>query len=82
MIVLNHLVPIPNISNSSKLALFIRHLFVNGNFRFGHILYDPNEFNSDLTARIDTTCLVQIPWQTTDITQSSLLPWEVTIFCN
>lgn len=76
MSVLNHLVS--NTLKSSKLALFICHLFVSGHFRFGHILYDPKVFNSDLITEIYANCSVQIPWQTTDISQSSPLPWRVS----
>lgn len=61
-----------NLSNFSlfyNLAHFICHLFIDGHFRFGHILYDPKVFENQLLTEIDTVCPVQIPWQTNDITQ-------------
>lgn len=72
---------ITNISitpNFHNLALFICHLFIDGHFRFGHILYDPNVFDYRLSNEIDSVCAVHIPWLTTDITQPSSLPWNST----
>lgn len=62
---------VPNISNFHNLALFICHLFVGGSFRYGDIIYDPNVFDGHLTTQIDSICPVQVPWQITDITQST-----------
>lgn len=61
----------PDFRNS---ALFICYSFIGGNFRHGHILYDPNLFNDNLISEIDSNCPSQIPWLATDITKSSLLP--------
>lgn len=75
--VLNILTPTsPSISNVHNLAMFICHLFIDGNFRYCHILYDPKVFDNQLTNQIDSICLVQIPWLTSDITQGSLSPWQ------
>lgn len=68
---------IPNLvvsPNFRNLALFICYTFIGGNFRHGHILYDPNIFNDNLISEIDSNCPAQIPWQATDIIQLSLLP--------
>lgn len=65
-----------NISNFHNLALFICHLFIDGGFRNGHILYDPKVFDNHLITKIDLTCLVKIPWLTTDVTQHFALPWD------
>lgn len=64
------------ISNFHNLVLFICHLFIDGHFRFGHILYDPNVFDDHLTFEIDSVCSVPIPWLTTDMTQPFSLPWK------
>lgn len=65
-----------NISNFHNLALFICHLFIDGGFRHGHILYDPKVFDNHLITKIDSICLVKIPWLTTDFTQPSTLAWH------
>lgn len=76
MAALNLLVPsVSNILSFHNLALFICHLFIGGQFRNGHILYDPKVFNDDFPSRIDSICPAQIPWLLTDITQPSSLPW-------
>lgn len=61
-----------------NLALFICHLFIDGGFRNGHILYDPSVFDGHLITEIGLMCSVEIPWLTTDITQPSSSPWSST----
>lgn len=75
---LNLLLNILNISHFHNLALFVCHLFIGGNFRIGHILYDPKVFDDHLISKIDSVCQLQIPWLTTDITQHSLMPPHVS----
>lgn len=58
--------------NFHTLALFICHLFKDGNFRSAHLLYEPSAFDDRLLGEISLSCPLQIPWKTTDITQSSL----------
>lgn len=53
------------------LALFLCHLFVDGNFRSTHILYQPNAFDFDLLSQISSVCSQPIPIYVTDVTQ----PW-------
>lgn len=67
---------IPNIPNLYNLAVFICHLLIDGHFRSGHILYDPNVFDGHLITEINSICPRQFPWQTTDITQNSIRPWS------
>lgn len=64
--------PLAESLNFHSLALFICHLFIDGHFRFGHIIYDPKVFHGQLLTEIDSMCSVQIPWQSTDISQSVL----------
>lgn len=68
----------PNISNYHNLALFICHLFIDGHFHTGHILYDPNVFCDSLIGEIDTICPQSIPWINTDVTTQDdiLLTWN------
>lgn len=55
-----------------QLALFVCHLFIDGNFRSAHILYKPNVFEyNEFMAHIDSNCPEQMPLYLTDITQ----PW-------
>lgn len=52
---------------------------MDGNFHTGHILYDPNAFNSDLlfsVTEIQLICPNSIPWLTTDVTQLPIHSWE------
>lgn len=56
-----------------NLAIFICHLFIDGHFREGNILYDPKVFNDRLLVEIESVCPSQIPWQPNDITQSHLV---------
>lgn len=58
-----------------NLALFICHLFIDGGFRNGHILYDPSVFDGHLITEIGSNCSAEIPWLMTDITQPSSQPW-------
>lgn len=75
MTALNLLTPkLFNISNLYNLALFICHLFNDGQFQIGHILYDPKVFDGSLVTKIDSICL--IPWLKFDITQNSSLTWH------
>lgn len=66
---------ISNPLNAHNLAIFICHLFIDGHFRYGHILNDPNVFDDRFISEIDSICVAKIPWLTTDITQSTSLPW-------
>lgn len=65
----------PDIPNFHNLALFICHLFIDGSFRTGHILYDPNIFDGDFITQIDSICPHSIPWESTDIREPSLVSW-------
>lgn len=69
---------VANISSFYTLALFICHLFIDGNFRYGHILYDSQVFDGQFTTKIDSICSVKVPWLTTDINQPSPLPWHAS----
>lgn len=60
----------PDIQAFYNLAVFICHLFADGNFRTGQILYDPNMFNGHLISAIDSYCPHRIPWTFIDITQT------------
>lgn len=64
------------VSNFHSLALFICHLFVDGNFKTAHILNDPNIFDGHLIADVVSICPRHVPWITTDVTQKSALPWQ------
>lgn len=44
---------------------------MDGNFRNGHILYDPDIFDGHLVTEIESICPRPFPWQTTDITRPS-----------
>lgn len=65
----------PDIQRFYKLSLFICHLFIDGNFQTGHILFDQNAFDSCLITTIDSTCSQKISWTMTDIT----LPRKTTV---
>lgn len=54
------------------LALFICHLFIDGQFRTAHFVYKSSTFDSDLLLQIDKLCPARIPSYSTDLT----LPWE------
>lgn len=62
--------------NFQYLALFICHLFGDGNFRTVHILFKPITFNFDLLMQIDSVCPAPIPLYLTDITQPWEWPWN------
>lgn len=66
----------PEVPNFYNLALFICHLFIDGNFRTGHILYDPNIFDDQLISKIDSVCPHTIPWLTTDVTEATSSHWQ------
>lgn len=67
-------IKLPNFHN---LALFICHLFIDGQFRNGHIFYDPNVFQvGQLISEIQSTCPTSIPWISTDVTDKPVLPWK------
>lgn len=65
----------PDIQRFYKLSLFICHLFIDGNFQTGHILFDQSAFDSRLITAIDSTCSQKISWMMTDIT----LPRNTTV---
>lgn len=54
-------------SNFLNLSVLICQLFVGGNFRMAHILYHQEAFDDRLFNAIDSTCPLQIPMITTDI---------------
>lgn len=68
---------VPSATNFQTLALFICKLFIGGRFRNLHTLFDPNVFDDHLTTDLDSICTNQISWHSTDVTQPSLLPWNV-----
>lgn len=70
---------VPNTSNFYHLARFICHLFIDGKFQVGHILYEPSAFDGRLITEIESICPHSIPWQTTDITQD-IEPWNAYLF--
>lgn len=61
-----------------NLAIFICHLFIDGHFRQGNILYDPKVFNDRLLVEIDSVCPSRIPWQSNDVTQLYLSDCHVS----
>lgn len=63
----------PNITN---LALFICYLLIAGQFRTGHILFDPSQFNPQFTVEFQLNCPKSIPWLMTDVTKSFSSPWQ------
>lgn len=65
-----------NISNFNDLALFICHLFVDGHFRTGHILYNQNLFDGHLISEFNSVCPETIPWLMTDVTKTSSVLWD------
>lgn len=60
---------IPNTTPFHSLALFICHLFIDGKFRSGHVLYEPNALDDRIFTEIKSICPEPMPWQTIDITQ-------------
>lgn len=69
----------PNISGSSNfynLAIFICQLFTDGQFRTGHIIYDPNVFSSELITEIQLNCPYSIPWIMTDVNRPPSQLWQ------
>lgn len=65
-----------NNSSFQNLAFFICHLFIDGRFRTGHILHDPNTFPvAQFIAEIQSICPHSIPWLLTDVMEPSQLPW-------
>lgn len=69
---------VSNILSFRNLALFICHLFIDGHFRQGHILYDRKVFDDQLMTKIDSICSVKIPWLMTDISQQPSLPMHMS----
>lgn len=69
-----------NIPNYQNLTIFICHLFMIGNFRTGHILYDPHIFDGRVLTKIGTNCTRSIPWITTDFTKPYSLLWKFDDF--
>lgn len=67
---------IPHEPNFHSLALFICHLFIDGNFRSTHILYESNAFDFELLNHIDSVCPDPVPFYMTDIAQPSTMPWN------
>lgn len=62
---------IPNLPNFYNLALFVCHLFSDGQFRTAHILYDSNAFDGRVLPQIESICPEPIPLVITDTNQSS-----------
>lgn len=70
---------LPNFSNFNRfrnLALFVCHLFVDGNFRVGNILYDPKAVNSEIISEIHSFCPLTDPWLMIDATQLPIDSWK------
>lgn len=66
-----------NISNFHNLALFICQLFIDGQFRTGHILHDPNVFQVDqFITEIQSNCSSSVLWLSTDVNEPFQLPWK------
>ena len=65
----------PNSSNYYNLAIFICHLFIDGNFRTGHILHYPDTFEEKIIIEVDSICPYPIPWVITDATQTASVSW-------
>lgn len=59
-----------------RLALFMCHLFIDGQFRTAHILYKPNQFDHEFLTHIDSECAEPMPLYLTDVTQSWERPWN------
>lgn len=72
---LSNLLPL-NPLNFHNLALFVCHLFADGQFRFGHILYDSSALDSRLIAEIHSVCPYLIPWISNDVSELPSVPWE------
>lgn len=68
-------VNILNASSFNNLALFICQLFINGQFRTSHILYDSNVSSVQIMIDIESVCPQPIPWLITNIQQRSSSPW-------
>lgn len=67
----------PNLSKFHNLVIFICHLFTDGQFRTGHILYDPGAFQVDrFMIEIQSICTRSIPWLLNDVTKPIELPWK------
>lgn len=73
-----HILLVTNILNYQNVALFICHLFIDGNFRTGHILHDPkvsSDYGINLLIQMEKVYPSSISWLKTDITQQVSLPW-------
>lgn len=73
----------PNNLHFYNLAIFVCHLFIDGQFQTGHIIYDPNAIQvTQLITEIQANCSRSIPWLSTDVTkgprQSPWKPYENT----
>lgn len=68
----------PNIPNFSNLAIFICHLFLDGNFNIGHILYDSKSFDNLLISEIGSVCSHSnsILWIRTDVIAAHSSSWK------
>lgn len=67
---------IPNVLSFRNLALLICHLFMDGQFWSGHLLYDPSIFNDHLTVEIRLICPHPIPWKMTNAMLDLTSPWD------
>lgn len=65
----------PDIPNFHTLALFVCHLFIDGDFRTGHLVYDQQIIDDRLTIEVNSICKHQIPWTTTDINTPNFSQW-------
>lgn len=59
------------------LVLFVCHLFIDGQFRTIHIVYDPgaHSFRTELISDIQSLCSDPIPLFITDVTKQYSTPW-------
>lgn len=67
---------ITSVSNFRNLALFVCHLVIGGQFRTGHILFDPHIFDTEFGTEIRSKCPNSIVWLMTDVTKPFSPPWQ------
>lgn len=65
---------VSQLPNFHNLALFICHLFINGNFHTSHIMSDPIMFDDQFMTQLDSVCPQSIPLKLTDLSSPILNP--------
>lgn len=65
----------PTIPSYRNLILFNCHLFIDGQFQEGHILFDPAVIDNQFIIGIQSNCSHLTPWQITDFTKLFSKPW-------